>query len=558
MIGLRSPRFLNCPAMTSAGAWMLFCIAVSLASIGQTGSTDPASALLPSEHGLRGVVLNAVSGEPVRRALVVASGGTSHSTLTDAEGRFEFDGLPDLELAVTARKPGFFNDLELHPENFQPQTARPGVTSSLVLKLMPESQVLGHVATVKGEPIEDAPVRIFREHVVDGRKRLELRNQAITDEDGQFHISGLPPGVYLLAAGPVLSGARTSPGRIGVVREEGFSTIFYPGVPEVEGAEPIVISGAQQVQADFSLKPEPLFRVAGTAAGSAPGSGGQVQFIDKAGEAVGAAIDFNVETGKFSTRLPAGSYFLQIQETNTQGTLMSGNLPLVVNADLENISLGLGLPTMLPVEVEVRPTNSANAGADRGLRKQQLLAQVRLVSTEKRVQTMEFPAQTDERGDMLVPNYMPGRYSVEATPLSPWCVQSVSSGNVDLLQEELVLGYGGRPEPLRIVLRDDCSGVRGKIHADGKPASGTLVLIPDRASAAHAQIGAASADVDYLFATLAPGDYRVLAFQSVDGLEFRNPEVLSPYLSKAVRVTVQPNEISSVDVERITVGKESQ
>jgi hypothetical protein len=68
----------------------------------------------------------------------------------------------------------------------------------------------------------------------------------------------------------------------------------------------------------------------------------------------------------------------------------------------------------------------------------------------------------------------------------------------------------------------------------------------------------ASADVDYLFATLAPGDYRVLAFPAVEGLEFRNPEVLSPYLSKAVRVTLPPNEISNIDVERITLGKESQ
>jgi hypothetical protein len=556
-MGLRFPGFLSVRTMANSCAWLMFCIAVCAASLGQTTSTDATSAT-PSEHGLRGVVVNSVSGEPLRRALVVASGATPHSMLTDAEGRFEFEGLPDLEVVVAARKPGFFNDLELHPETFQPQVARPGVTSSLVLKLMPESQVVGHIATVKGEPIEDAPVRIFHEHIVDGRKKLELRNQAITDEDGQFHLAGLTPGVYLLAAGPVLSGARTSPGRIGVVREEGFSTIFYPGVPELDGAELIVISGGQQVQADFALKPEPLFRVAGTAVGSAPGTGAQVQFINKAGENVAVPIDFNVATGEFSTRLPAGSYVLQIRETNTQGSLMSGDLSLVVNADLENLSVGLGLPPMLPVEVELHPTNSANEGADRGLRRQQLLAQVRLVSTEKHVQPLEFPAQTDERGALVVANFMPGRYSVEATPLPPWCVQSVTTGNVDLLQEDLVLGYGGRPEPIHIVLRDDCSGVRGKIHADGKPASGALVLIPDRASATHAQIGMASADVDYLFATLAPGDYRVLAFPAVEGLEFRNPEVLSPYLSKAVRVTLPPNEISNIDVERITLGKESQ
>jgi hypothetical protein len=60
---------------------------------------------------------------------------------------------------------------------------------------------------------------------------------------------------------------------------------------------------------------------------------------------------------------------------------------------------------------------------------------------------------------------------------------------------------------------------------------------------------------EFGFIAVAPGDYKLLGFDSVDGLEFRNPDVVAPYLSRAVRVTVQPHEQATATVERISVGK---
>jgi hypothetical protein len=41
---------------------------------------------------------------------------------------------------------------------------------------------------------------------------------------------------------------------------------------------------------------------------------------------------------------------------------------------------------------------------------------------------------------------------------------------------------------------------------------------------------------------LAPGEYSVLALDHLDGLEYTNPEVINPYLSKAQHVVLQPNQ----------------
>ena len=224
----------------------LWLLPLLLAFAAPAAAQDPANSYaLPappsSTHSLSGVVVNSVTGEPVRRALVQvvgsSAGGNPVSVLTDPEGRFEFPALPESELVLAARKPGFFNDLELHPELYQPEIVHLGAdTSSLVLKLLPEGAIVGHVATVKGEPIEDSPVRILEERIVDGRKLWQERGQAMTDEDGQFRIANLIPGRYLLVTGPNLSGARLPFGQRRSARAEGFGSMFYPGVPEMEAA----------------------------------------------------------------------------------------------------------------------------------------------------------------------------------------------------------------------------------------------------------------------------------------------------------------------------------
>jgi hypothetical protein len=60
---------------------------------------------------------------------------------------------------------------------------------------------------------------------------------------------------------------------------------------------------------------------------------------------------------------------------------------------------------------------------------------------------------------------------------------------------------------------------------------------------------------DFLFDRVPPGDYKVLAVDTLEDFEFRNSDALSSFLSKATRVTLQPSQQSSVGLDRITVGK---
>jgi len=47
----------------------------------------------------------------------------------------------------------------------------------------------------------------------------------------------------------------------------------------------------------------------------------------------------------------------------------------------------------------------------------------------------------------------------------------------------------------------------------------------------------------------------LLAFDGVDRLEYENPEVLNPYLSKAEHITLQPHGIANVNLSPSPTGR---
>ena len=155
------------------------------------------------KYTLRGTVVNSLTGDPIRGALVQIYFLGQTSMLTGPDGKFQFDGLPDGQTAITVRKPGFFTQEEIQPSAGGQRLATTGPnTSQVVLKLIPEGVIYGKISEDDGEPIEGLPIRLLVQRLQNGRKVWEERTGTATDEEGMFRIAELHPGDYFLSAGP--------------------------------------------------------------------------------------------------------------------------------------------------------------------------------------------------------------------------------------------------------------------------------------------------------------------------------------------------------------------
>jgi hypothetical protein len=273
---------------------------------------------------LSGTVVNSASGEPIPHALVQVY---SKAALTDSNGQFEFSGLPPMQATIVVRKPGFFNEQEVSrmPRLNGPELVKVGPdTPPVTLKLVPEGVVFGQVEG-GGEPVENIPIKVFWSNINEGHRNWQRRD-TVTDEDGSFRVGNLLPGTYYVAVGPSLD--PNAMAMAGSDAEVGYPATYYPGVTEISEASPITLTPGQQAQVSFSLKKMRAFKLSGLVTGIGPDTGVNLEFKDHSGDNFYFPMQFNSHTGKFSIRVPAGSYVIHARAQNSDGVSFSAALPV--------------------------------------------------------------------------------------------------------------------------------------------------------------------------------------------------------------------------------------
>jgi hypothetical protein len=185
---------------------------------------------------------------------------------------------------------------------------------------------------------------------------------------------------------------------------------------------------------------------------------------------------------------------------------------------------------------------------------------------------------------------------IEGAPAGKYWVQvqssrgypaAIRSGNLDLQHRPLVVGAGGGASPIEITMRDDTAEIRGRIEGikpppqdgpggsssgstggssgdpggrSGGPAQSRMHVycIPLADSSGQFTELWAHPDGTFDSAALAPGAYRVLAFDRVQTeIEYRNQEAMQRYDSKGPVVRLAAGQKERVTVQLIATGASS-
>ncbi len=555
----------------------------------QFGSNDSAyqSSGEKTTYTLSGTVINSVTGEPVGRALVQLGANETpviHAPtdpdskaanyayrerlmLTDREGRFKFEGLPQMRTTLSATKPGFYDQAQISGD-WAPRAAG-GIevgpdAPPVVLKLVPEAIMVGHVVDSRGEPLEGAAIRLNSVMQANGRKQLQPIQQdqeqpqnLETNEDGAFRIAGLTPGTYYVAAVPYPNRDQlqsSNPLKVA------YPITYYPGGPSFSEATPVQISAGQQVELDFTLRAAPVVSVAGIVTGYARGQEADLQFLNQSGDDISLDKQFDAQTGSFQARvIAAGPCTIKADGRDKLERPLHAELTLTLTANIKNVRVNLAPAPSIPIVVRLETTKAQTEGVG------PISNLVGSVPASVILHPLEFGhpdvAASVEGGPsnptLVLRNVDAGKYKVEVIPNNTgdgvWYVKSVLYGGLDLLQQELTV-TPGESSTMEIVLRDDSAALTGTVQSEENEGQAAVLVVPDHAPQNPKMIVSDDRG-EFQIDGLAPGDYKVFAFDHLDGLEYANPEVLSEYASKAAQVSLQANEKTTIKVGLIPRGE---
>lgn len=561
----------------------IFCMAwLGMAPVQEAGSQKGAV--------VEGIVLNALTGEPVRRAevgltpgqplsggagearmvMMPAQGGLQvqrnpvqgYSAVTGTDGTFRLENVPDGVYTVHLQRQGMF-----------PWMARPGWSPQRIevkggapvrglrFGMAPLGAVGGRVLDEEGEPVQGVQVSLLRRSWVSGQLRwAPFAAPALTDDRAVFRVGGLMPGSYVLMVSP-----RPAFPAAGGAGRTVLPTVFYPNARTPDAAQPIQVGLGQEVtNLDIRLPAVPSRSVTGVVL-SAEGSPAEQFFVSAAPADMGwmpmwAGVSARMEPqGRFRLEgLAPGRYRLTARllpgpQGSSPGALATAEVD-VSEGDVEGVEIRFQPPPVLTGRVVIE-----GPGADAA--RQHLEGLTVLVRGENWA-LAGTPAAVGQDGAFRIQLAFPGRHQIAVTgpAMSQLYTAAIRTGSgVDAASGVDIAG--GSTEEVTIVLRTDGARLavtRAAPASPGEACGSYLALVY---SPALARLGAPfrsqplDAGGEAVFFPLPPGEYRVGGVCAWNAVELAEPSFVERLARDGTLVRLKPGEQAKVEARELPVGE---
>ena len=520
-------------------------------------------------YSVSGIVRNAVSGEPVRNALValerapgaglptdlaVQGFGTplSKSTISGTAGEFYFDGLPAGHYNCLASRPDFMPDFI--PENRSPRdpvafvVPRSSADGLVQLNLTPYGAIQGNVVNQFGEPLEYVRVVVLSVVTWDGERTTSEVASLRTNNLGQFLVTRVLPGRYYVKVAGRDGGTEThvGPEKMHYAPWESFAPAYFGGAPDRVSAAPIEVAAGSLVQTDFRVDLQRAFRIRGKLEGYRPRESVKFELLqgNEPGEPQRAEVDG--VTGEFEiVDVLPGAYTLRATQDKTRGEVAA----TVAGADVGDnlIALAPGVPVNGSTHFVAALTPGVVAVSGGG----QFGAACSVDLREHRRRESEFVGIPQADGQFTIPDVFPGEYRViircpGGFPLS------ASFGDIDLLTNPIITISKAAPPPIEIAFQPGGGSLKARFAGE-TPSGGAVLLAPLFPTFAGPVLMGPMSDlpVEASFSGLAPGEYSVYGLSKFEDIEFRNTAFLQS-LSGGTTVRIEDGKTTKVAIEKIS------
>jgi protocatechuate 3,4-dioxygenase beta subunit len=549
-------------------------LAVVLAAV-LTGTATPQTATerTPEQQTqckIEGLVIQDPGGRPIRKVNIrVAADGAqedrSYATVTDGEGRFQIEGMVPGSYRVFLDRMGFL-PIEKHRPIDQTVGKslflNPGQEiKDFVLHMLPSATIVGKLMDMDGDPVPGTRVSASRRRSTTGGQRFVPAGNAYSNDLGEFRISDLQPGTYIVQAEPSTLRGREEPpstSKEGAQGEKVFGTTYYPGTFDRSQSVPLEIHPGDEMPVKLTLLKTRAFHVKGMVVGlEATGAG--IMLRPKDGEDLVLGFSLVKKDGTFDIYgVVPGSYavFSFIDSKGREPEIVAENkLIQVKNADVEGVQL-------LPIRfAQVR--GQFRMESERKIDWSEL--SVRLDpdgENEYRFFGEACSARVQKNGSFELKNVGPGTYHFTLGSSDPvlrgLILQSAYLGGKDVADSGLTVEGG--TYTFDLVVSEKAATIEGTVldEKDHAVSDVEVVCYPEekRRKRPDAYQGTTSdARGHFRFSGLNPGEYTVFAFEDPED-SCHDPDLHKSCEARGEIVRVEQGKSKSIVVRVINTTAE--
>jgi Carboxypeptidase regulatory-like domain len=498
-------------------ATLLSLLAIAAAAQDQTGRIE-------------GVVLDAISHQPVKKAAVSVNsmGSTPGQTqvqnrqaaITDASGTFAFNGLPAGRYQLTVMHQSY-PQARMGGARKNVQVSASETAARVTVELVPGATVGGRIVDEDGDPLSGCNVRLHSAKSFN--QGVPMTRVPSAGSDGSYRLVNIPPGKYIVTAQCSTAVFRPRPLSEGPdpPPSAAYPVQFYAGASDLKSAETVELTpGAERSGIDFQIRPVPVTHIHGTlTAGSADWRGrndlrAQLLPLDPLAPRIAAFNSggpINPTNGSFEIRpVFPGSYRLIVFSQNVVQPVVTrpdsvdpvGATARVDVADKPieiSLSLHRGVDVSGTVEIE-RNDNTTN---------QIIPGQISIqLTSDYQFGPLPSPVQVGDDRSFTIKSVPPGEWRIRLTTPSAF-VKSAWVGSEDVTHGALDL-TSGSVSPLRILISTNTATIRGTA-----PDSQLVFAIPtDAGGPPQMRSGQIDSSGQFTIPGLTPGKYRVVGLDN--------------------------------------------
>jgi hypothetical protein len=496
---------------------------------------------------VEGKVINTANGRAVAGAIVVLQGSEptgdpprpdSYVVETDAQGRFRVEGVAPSRYDASPQREGFAARI------YPPFTVEAGQhVQDINLRLIPLGAISGRVLDTDGDPVSNALVLALRYSYVDGKKELKTLGQGRSNDRGEYRIAGLAPGRCYLKFSPDLLSRRwlnTSLRILGPKPEYDFAATYFPAASDLARAVSLdVPPGGELPDNNILLDPDHSYTIRVTLAANQAGPSTPMVGISTP-SGMGGAFSARYGSAHEFPNLAPGTY--SVRGLDAWQGLFVEQVVEVVNSDVD---VTLTLRPELTIDGIVQVEAGARVAVD-GVR-------VKLEGDEPS-NNREAAAKPD--GTFTIQHVQQTAYQVRVTIPAGGYLKSLRLGKRILASPRIDLAQAAGA--LSIAVGGDGGKLEGTVMSvQGAPIEGAAVVaVPDgplRDWADLARSAVAGREGKFEVRDLAPGDYRVFAWEDAEPGAPLDADFRKPFEKQAASVRMAANGRETIQLKAISV-----